>query len=155
MNIAVNNLAHLTPFTNDKITLMWANNDSSKNTWVNSETQAGFNIIYRLKREWLVEENYNDVGQLLVQIDSADLPTPPMGADKPLYLVIDEDKDGDFSTGELRLSKMDKTNGVWQGDINLADGEYFTFMYIQFDRMRHGKFFFNGKEKTYFWLQNL
>ena len=155
MNIAVNNLAHLTPFTNDKITLMWANNDSSKNTWVNSETQAGFNIIYRLKREWLVEENYNDVGELLVQIDSADLPTPPMGADKPLYLVIDEDKDGDFSTGELRLSKMDKTNGVWQGDINLADGEYFTFMYIQFDRMRHGKFFFNGKEKTYFWLQNL
>ncbi|MFT6001819.1 MAG: hypothetical protein ACI95T_000571 [Flavobacteriales bacterium] len=155
MNIATNNLAHLTPFSDNLIALMWANNDSTKNIWVKNETQAGFNIIYRIKREWLVEENYNDVGELLVQIDSADLPIPPMGASKPLYLVVDEDKDGDFSTGELRLSKMDKTNGVWQGDINLADGEYFTFMYIQFDRMRHGKFFFNGKEKSYNWLQKL
>lgn len=155
MNIAANNLAHLTPFSNNKIALMWANNDSTKNTWVKDETQAGFNIIYRIKREWLVEENYNDVGELLVQIDSVDLPIPPMGGSKPLYLVIDEDKDGDFSTGELRLSKMDKTNGVWQGDINLADGEYFTFMYIHFDAMRHGKFFFNGREKSYNWLEKL
>ncbi|MFT5249545.1 MAG: hypothetical protein ACI93P_001271 [bacterium] len=153
--IAADNLTHPTPFSNNRISLMWANNDGANNAWVQNETQPGYNLIYRIDREWLVEENYIDVGDLLVQIDSADLPIPPMGANKPLYLVVDEDKDGDFSTGELRLAKMDKTNGVWQADANLADGEYFTFMYIHFDMMRHGKFFFNEKEKSHYWLQEL
>jgi hypothetical protein len=78
-----------------------------------------------------------------------------MGPDKSLYVVVDEDGDGDFSSGELRLARLHKTNGVWEGDLDLADGEYFTFMYIHFDVMRHGNFFFNRKEQSYQWYENL
>lgn len=153
--ITTHNLNNPSIFSNDLTALMWANNNGSLASWVTTETQYGYNIIYRIEREWLVEENNGDVGDLKIQVDSADLPIPPMGPNKPLYVVVDEDGDGDFSTGELRLTRLTKTSGVWEGDINLADGEYFTFMYIHFDIMRHGKFFFNRKEQSYEWYQNL
>src|SRR5690606_32378913 len=153
--ITAHNLNNPSSFSSNLTALMWANNNGSLASWVTTETQYGYNTIYRIEREWLVEENNGDVGDLKVQVDSADLPIPPMGPNKPLYVVVDEDGDGDFSTGELRLALLIKTNGIWERNINLADGEYFTFMYIHFDIMLHGKFFFNRKEQSYEWYKNL
>ena len=135
--------------------VIWGNNDSATSAWVTSEVQDGYNAIYRIKREWLVEENFGDIGKLKIQVDSAELPPPPLKINEPLFVVVDEDLDGDFSTGNLRLVKLTKANGVWAGDINLADGEIFTFMHIHFDMMRHGKLFFNGKQQSYEWYDKL
>jgi hypothetical protein len=149
------NTNHPTSFTTDSAVLIWGNNDSATSAWVTSEVQDGYNAIYRIKREWLVEENFGDIGKLKIQVDSANLPPPPLKINEPLFVVVDEDLDGDFSTGELRLVKLTKTNGVWETDINLADGEIFTFMHIHFDMMRHGKLFFNGKQQSYEWYDKL
>lgn len=150
-SIAIDNLSHGSTFSKDSIAFMWANNDSSLSAWSQQEVRHSYNTVYRLKREWKVEENLGDVGTLALQVNSADLPVAPYAGNK-LFLAIDEDLDGDFTTGDIQLVRMTNNAGVWEADVDFSDGQVFTFMFIQFDFMRHGKNFYNQKENVYRWV---
>ena len=150
-SITTDNLSHGSTFMKDSIAFVWANNDSSLASWSTQETRHSYNTIYRLKREWKVEENLGDVGTLAVQVNSADLPIAPFAGNK-LFIAIDEDLDGDFTTGDIQLIRMTNNAGTWEADVNFLDGQVFTFMFIHFDFMRHGKNFYNQKENVYRWI---
>lgn len=150
-SFAIDNPSNTNLFPKDTIALMWANNNGSLTTWNKTETPASSNLMYRIGREWKIEENLGDVGMVEVRVDSASLPIPSMLGNR-LYVVVDEDKNGNFTNGNLRVSQMTKTAGVWKTNINFIDGEVFTFMYIQWDMMRHGKTYINLGDKLYRWI---
>lgn len=148
----VDNLTNPNIFGLDKQAMLWANNDSSINEWIESGIPFGYNTINRLKRQWKIEENVGDVGEVEVVIDNADLPANTLVANN-LYVVIDEDLNGDFNDGNLRLIKLTKDgSGIWKGKGDFNDDEIFTLMYIEFDIMRNGKFFLNLDERPFDWI---
>jgi sugar lactone lactonase YvrE len=149
--IYTDNISNTNLFTKDSIAMVWSNNDASYATWDNAAVKFGYNRLRRISREWRVEENLGDVGAVEISINTADLPASPFLGDH-LFIVVDEDKNGDFTDGNLRLIAMDKQAGVWSATTNFNDDDIFTLMYVEFDFMRHGKFFLYKKDEEYQWL---
>ncbi len=103
--------------------LLWSNNNGNKDTWTANEAPAGYK---RFEREWLIEENNGDVGEITLSVNATDLPAT--GNDVVLLI----DSDGDFSSGASEVT-MSNTSGAWTAEYNFQDGDYFTFGYIAYD----------------------
>lgn len=138
-------------FNKDSIAFLWANDNGSLANWSFNENPKGYNKMFRIEREWKIEENLGDVGLVHLEVLSSDLPAVPFAGNN-LFVVIDEDGNGDFTDGDLRLYRMSNIAGTWETKAQFEDGEVFTFAFIQFDFMRHGKYFYNKKENEYHWI---
>lgn len=138
-------------FPKDSIAFVWGNDNGSLANWNFAEKPKGYNKMFRIEREWKVEENLGDVGLVHLEVLSSDLPAVPFAGNN-LFVVIDEDGNGDFTDGDLRLYRMSNIAGTWETKAQFEDGEVFTLAYVQFDFMRHGKYFYNKKENEYHWI---
>ena len=107
--------------------LTWGNNNDVGSTTVGTielqatEVPAGQDV--RLDREWRVDENNGDVGTVTVSVDLSGLGISPTAT---VNMLVDDDSD--FSadlTQTIAATSWDGSTATF--NVNLADGEYFTF----------------------------
>ncbi|MGL1889537.1 MAG: HYR domain-containing protein, partial [Reichenbachiella sp.] len=114
------NASNNNSFANDLTFLAWGNDDGSL-TEITTELPG--NVESRLEREWKVS-NINGVGELAIQFDTTGL---GINSDH-INLIIDEDGDGDFETGNIYDYVADSiANGtVYYNGVTLAHDVVFT-----------------------------
>jgi hypothetical protein len=73
-----------------------------------------------------VDETNGDIGGLTFYVDTTRLPT--LIAGKNYVLIIDDDQDGDFTTGTLTYLNLEDRFGTWAtaNNVDFADGDVFT-----------------------------
>ena len=92
-----------------------------------SGTETPDSTIERLSREYRVTKT-NDLGSVLITIDTTALPGPNTGFTNYALLV---DADGDFSSG-AQVFPMTRAGGTdWSATIDFTDGDYFTIATIE------------------------
>jgi hypothetical protein len=98
--IASSNSANTNTFPNNQSFLFWGhdNDDDGTIEEISSELPTGINT--RLDREWKVK-NINGVDTVELQFDLSGITHSATNANE-LYLLIDEDGDGDFTTGMVQ-----------------------------------------------------
>ncbi len=114
------NNANSSTFSNDKTFMLWANNGGS-NSFTTTGAPSGREI---LGRQWRVQET-GTVGTVKLQVPaSTSSLSDKLPAAGTLELLVDDD--GNFSSGATSYGMtLNGTN--WEIDINLSDGDYFTF----------------------------
>ncbi|MGB0176038.1 MAG: beta strand repeat-containing protein, partial [Owenweeksia sp.] len=120
-SIAASNNANAGSFSADKSFLLWGNNNGSV-TFSATGAPSGKQILGRV---WKVQET-GTVGNVVMQVpsstSSSDTKLPYATA---LSLLVDAD--GDFSSGATEtVLTLNGTN--WEGSVDLANGQFFTFM---------------------------
>ncbi|HYG83253.1 MAG TPA: Ig-like domain-containing protein [Verrucomicrobiae bacterium] len=113
---AADNASNTNSFTNDKQFLAISDNGAAAGLTA-TDSPAGYS---RLQREWRVEENNGDVGNVQLLVDRGKLPSAVAA---PVLLV---DADGDFTSGAT-IVPLTQSGTNWQATVNLADDSYFTF----------------------------
>ena len=99
--------------------LTWAHNDES---FCNSDNVPP-GTAYRTERVWRVSEN-GEIGNHDLLFEFDDVSFPNSGN---ISLLIDTDNDGDFSNATLINQTTNSNNIVTFSDVNLSNGNYFTF----------------------------
>ncbi|MBZ0165454.1 MAG: hypothetical protein K8I00_01515, partial [Candidatus Omnitrophica bacterium] len=104
--------------------LTWGNNDVGA-AWTSTDAPSNYKI---LTREWLPQEPNGDVGlvNITFDVDDTDFNIPGLLEGVNYYIVVDSDKDGNFSD-QIPLALTNVSGSLWRvANYNLADGEKFT-----------------------------
>lgn len=119
-DIFTTNFTNTNSFSADKTFMLWANNGGN-NSFTTSGAPSGRAI---LARAWRVQET-GTVGKVKIQVPAS---TSSLNSKLPAAGTLDlfVDTDGDFTSGAVSHAMV--LNGTnWEVEINLADGDYFTF----------------------------
>ncbi|MDX1943590.1 MAG: LamG-like jellyroll fold domain-containing protein [Saprospiraceae bacterium] len=123
--IAADNASNAAVFDDDRVFLMWAN-DNGGITQVNTDLPAALATnSFRVEREWKIDKT-GTVDSVVVRADlsSLSLSSP---ADE-ISVLIDRDGDGDFTTGTIDVvDAVTFSSGIATfGKIVFEDGDVFT-----------------------------
>ena len=124
--IAASNSANGNSFAADQSFMIWGNDNDDDGTIEASTADLPTGALERLDREWLIQES-GTVGNVEVNIDITGIVvTGTLVSD--FYLIIDEDGDGDFTTGTIRsVAADDFTADVLTFNVvDFANNEVFT-----------------------------
>lgn len=117
--IATSNIANPNNFTTDKSFLLWGNDDGNT-ALQTTEIPIGASAVYRMGREWKVQET-GAVSNLALTFE-----INPTAWDPELY--IDSDGDGDFTNATVVGGTVVDGKAVFSG-VDLNDGDLFTIGY--------------------------
>ena len=108
----------------DKDFLIWGN-DGVILDEITTEIPAS-SVTHRLTREWRVQKTGTSIANISVQIDLNG--SSHTGTVSTLYLMVDKDNDGDFSTGTIEYFPAASLNGdVAQfNNVNFDNNNVFT-----------------------------
>ncbi len=118
-------------FPVDSVYFIWGNNDSAIDI-TTLDLPLTVNSKRRLKREWKVQETNPSAIDRFVKLDLwfdlSILGTSTFAGAGNYYLLIDEDGDGDFNTGNIREELFSSRRGdtVYFNNIDIDDFEVFT-----------------------------
>ncbi len=122
--IATSNAANTDTFSADNSFMLWGHNNGSV-AFSSTGAPAGKEILDRV---WKVQET-GTVDSVWIQVpassSSASVKLPDVGDAGSVSLVVDAD--GDFSNG-ARVIDMTLNGTNWETQVDLADGQYFSFM---------------------------
>lgn len=129
--IAASNAANGNSFAVDQSYMLWGNDDDDNGTIEAIATDLPSGALERLDREWLIAES-GTVGSVEVNIDIAGL-TLTGTTQNDFALIIDEDGDGDFTTGTIRTIGADDLTGtvITFDAVDFANNEIFTLSTFQ------------------------
>ena len=81
--------------------------------------------IVRVEREWRVDKQGGDIGDIDLSIEAAKLPTKTFGF--PTYILMIDTNDGDFTDCNIFYELSDNGDGFFKvGAVDFAKGDYFT-----------------------------
>jgi len=94
------------------------------NSWTATEIPCCTDNIERIAREWVLDKNGNDLGDITFQIDSNQLSMPNYDS---LALLVDAD--GDFTSGASTFILTDQGGGIYSAALDnseVPDGSYLS-----------------------------
>ncbi|MEM6318047.1 MAG: hypothetical protein AAF960_10275 [Bacteroidota bacterium] len=121
-NIAVDNTSNSNTFSNDKSFLFWGNDNDDNGIIEEVATEVPAGVQSRLDREWKIR-NINNVADIALEFDLNGIPQSGTSANDFL-LLIDEDGDGNFTTGTIQTVTATAFSGgvISFSNINFSDG---------------------------------
>lgn len=92
--------------------------------WTTTEIPSGTGSIERVEREWMIDKNAGDLGDITFQIDAGELAT----ATYTNYVLL-VDADGDFTSGAAIYQLTDQGGDIHSAAFSntlIPDGSHFT-----------------------------
>lgn len=125
-DITATNLTNANSFAVDNSFMTWGNDNDDDGVIEASALDVPVRVIERLDREWVISET-GTVGNVEVQVDLSGITVAGNSAED-FIMIIDEDGDGDFTTGTIRrVLTSDLTADVLTFDaVDFSHGEVFT-----------------------------
>ncbi|UUF12406.1 MULTISPECIES: right-handed parallel beta-helix repeat-containing protein [Flavobacterium] len=122
--IAADNSSNTNSFTGDKSYLVWGNDNAPVALQTTERpAAASVNTIYRLGREWKVQETGDDTGPLAIAFNNIH----PSATSIELY--VDTDGDGNFANATVITGGVLVGKTVTFSGVNLKNNDLFTVGY--------------------------
>ncbi|MGA9637024.1 beta strand repeat-containing protein, partial [Flavobacterium sp.] len=121
-SIATTNKLNANTFATDKSFLVWGNDNASIELQT-TERPTAANAVYRMGREWKVQETGGDTGLVSITMDNVH----PSATNIELY--VDIDGDGDFTNASVITGGTLVGKTVTFSGVNLKNNDLFTIGY--------------------------